>query len=72
MVGTVTVEVDDRTVTLFGTVPSIDAGRVLVDSLAGRSDVTVVVNRLDADEAAPTPVLDTFHTGLDALRRDPD
>ena len=67
VVGTVSVEVDMATVTLLGTVPTVDQGRALVESLASRPDVTVVVNRLETDPAAPSPRVDTFHAGLDAI-----
>lgn len=69
VVGSVTVVVDEATITLLGAVPSDAVGRSLVDALAARPDVTVVVDRLTIDESAPTPSPDTIHTGLDAVRR---
>ena len=72
VVGSITVVVDESTITLLGTVPSDAVGRSLVDTLAERPDVTVVVDRLTIDESAPTPSPETIHTGLDALRRSPE
>lgn len=71
VVGAVTIDVDDANVTLLGRTPSDDFAAALVDALIDRADIAVVVNRLTVDPAAPAPSLDTFHTGLDALRGGP-
>ncbi|MEZ5243687.1 MAG: hypothetical protein R2707_01210 [Acidimicrobiales bacterium] len=72
VVGTVTVEIDDATVTVLGAVPSDEFARALVDSLADRADVVSVIDRLTIDASVPTPPIGAFHTGIDALRRPSD
>jgi hypothetical protein len=68
VVGTVTVEIDDTTITVRGTVATDEFARILVDSLADRPDVVAVIDRLTIDGSVPTPPLGAFHTGIDALR----
>jgi len=67
-VADITVALDDESITLTGRAPSEAFAHDLIDSLATRRDITVVINQLEIDESAPRAPIETFHTGIDALR----
>lgn len=72
VVQAVAVEVDDTTVSLTGSVPSTREADSVVDAVASRDDITVVINRLSIDPGVASPSLETIGTGLDVLRGVPE
>lgn len=67
-VGQIEVTLDGARVQLAGVAPSDPFVADLVDSIAARTDVTVVIDQLVIDPTATLPAIETFHTGIDALR----